>query len=59
MVLKRYFSLRKVFWNVRYETTATLLIATALCNTIERDLREMLGEKDLPPKAAPMDGFLY
>jgi len=26
---------------------------TALCRTIEIDLREMLGETDLPPKVMP------
>lgn len=32
---------------------------TALCNTIERDLKEMLGERDLPPKLEPIDGYLF
>lgn len=32
---------------------------TALCNTIERDLKEMLGEKELPPRAEPLNGYLY
>lgn len=32
---------------------------TALCNTIERDLKEMLGEKELPAKKEPINGFLY
>ncbi len=31
---------------------------TALCNTIERDLKEMLGE-NLPEKLEPQKGFLY
>lgn len=31
---------------------------TALCNTIERDLKEMLGET-LPEKLAPVDGYLF
>ncbi|MFZ1529625.1 MAG: bestrophin family ion channel [Ferruginibacter sp.] len=31
---------------------------TALCNTIERDLKEMLGEA-LPEKTEPVNGFLY
>lgn len=30
----------------------------ALCNTIERDLRELLGETDLPAKLQPVDGYL-
>ncbi len=32
---------------------------TALCRTIERNLREALGEKDLPPPLQPVDGFLW
>jgi putative membrane protein len=32
---------------------------TALCNTIERDLKEMLGEKELPEKTLVQNGFLY
>ncbi|MBT9391930.1 hypothetical protein KLP40_02035 [Hymenobacter sp. NST-14] len=32
---------------------------TAICRTIEIDLREMLGETELPPKLAPIDDILY
>ena len=32
---------------------------TALCRTIEIDLREQLGETELPPKLEPVDGFLF
>jgi putative membrane protein len=32
---------------------------TALCNTIERDLKEMLGEKELPEKILVHNGYLY
>ncbi len=32
---------------------------TALCRTIEIDLREMLGETDLPPKIKPENDILY
>ncbi|SHK33119.1 putative membrane protein [Hymenobacter psychrotolerans DSM 18569] len=32
---------------------------TAICRTIEIDLREMLGETHLPPKLAPVDDILY
>lgn len=32
---------------------------TALCRTIEIDLREMLGETDLPPKIKPVKDVLY
>jgi putative membrane protein len=31
---------------------------TALCRTIEIDLRELLGETDLPPKVEPVDDIL-
>ncbi|MBC6990807.1 bestrophin family protein [Hymenobacter sp. BT491] len=32
---------------------------TALCRSIEIDLREMLGETQLPPKLEPVDDILY
>jgi putative membrane protein len=32
---------------------------TALCNTIERDLKEQLGEANLPERILPQDGYLY
>jgi putative membrane protein len=32
---------------------------TALCRTIEIDLRQMLGETDLPPAVQPVNGILY
>ena len=32
---------------------------TALCRTIEIDLRDMLDETDLPPKVQPKDNILY
>ncbi|ATB29076.1 bestrophin family protein [Melittangium boletus] len=32
---------------------------TALCRTIEINLRQMLGEKELPPPLQPEDGLLY
>jgi len=32
---------------------------TSLCRTIEIDLRQMLGEKDLPEPIKPVDGILY
>jgi putative membrane protein len=31
---------------------------SALCRTIEIDMREQLGETDLPPKLEPVDGIL-
>lgn len=42
-----------------FENRITDVPLTAMCNTIERDLREMLGETDLPRKAEPVNGFLY
>jgi ion channel-forming bestrophin family protein len=32
---------------------------TAICNTIERDLKEMLGAENLPEKSLPHHGFLH
>ena len=32
---------------------------TALCRTIEINLRQMLGEAELPPPVQPANGFLY
>lgn len=42
-----------------FENRITDVPLTALCITIERDLREMLGEKDLPAPAKPFEGYLY
>lgn len=42
-----------------FENRITDIPMTAMCRTIERDLREMLGEKDLPEKLAAVDGFLW
>ena len=42
-----------------FENQITDIPMTAMCNTIERDLREMLGERDLPAKLEPKDGFLF
>jgi putative membrane protein len=41
-----------------FENRITDVPLTAMCNTIERDLREMLGEIDLPKKLEPENGFL-
>jgi putative membrane protein len=41
-----------------FENRVTDVPMTAICNTIERDLKEMLGENNLPPKAEPVNGFL-
>jgi putative membrane protein len=41
-----------------FENKVTDVPMTALCNTIERDLKEMLGQKDLPPKIVAEKGFL-
>jgi len=42
-----------------FENQITDVPMTAICNTIERDLREMLGEMDLPPKIEVRDGYLF
>jgi putative membrane protein len=42
-----------------FENRITDVPLTALCNTIERDLREMLGETYLPKRLEPENGFLY
>jgi putative membrane protein len=42
-----------------FENRITDVPLTALCNTVEHDLREMLGETDLPAKKEPEHGFLF
>jgi putative membrane protein len=42
-----------------FENRITDVPLSAMCNTIERDLREMLGETELPEKLEPVNGFLY
>ena len=42
-----------------FENKITDVPLTAMCNTIERDLREMLGEVNLPRKTEPENGYLY
>lgn len=42
-----------------FENKITDIPMTAMCNTIERDLKEMLGETELPTKLEPEKGFLF
>jgi ion channel-forming bestrophin family protein len=42
-----------------FENRITDIPLTALCVTIERDLREMLGEKALPEQPQPKAGYLF
>ena len=42
-----------------FENKVTDVAMTSICNTIERNLREMLGERDLPKKLEAVDGYLY
>jgi ion channel-forming bestrophin family protein len=42
-----------------FENQMSDIPMTALCNTIERDLKEMLGERNLPSKLEPIDGYLF
>lgn len=41
-----------------FEARITDVPLTAICNTIERDLRESLGEAELPKKLSAVDGYL-
>jgi ion channel-forming bestrophin family protein len=41
-----------------FEDRITDVPLSALCNTIERDLRELLGERELPPRLQPVNGYL-
>ncbi len=41
-----------------FENLITDVPLTAICNAIERDLKEMLGESELPPKVEPEHGYL-
>lgn len=42
-----------------FENRITDVPLTALCTTIERDLRAMLGERELPPEPGAENGFLF
>ena len=42
-----------------FENQVTDIPMTALCNTIERDLKEMLGETELPEKIQAQNGYLF
>ncbi len=42
-----------------FENLITDVPLTAICNTIERDLKEMLGDKSLPEKLEPTEGYLF
>lgn len=42
-----------------FENKVTDTPMTALCNTIERDLKEMIGYSPLPEQLQPADGYLY
>lgn len=41
-----------------FEDRITDVPLSSLCNTIERDLKEMLGRTDLPPKMTATNGYL-
>lgn len=42
-----------------FENRITDIPMTAMCTTIERDLKEMLGESNLPKKLEAENGFLF
>ncbi len=42
-----------------FENKITDIALSSICNTIERDLKELLGETDLPERLQPVDGYLH
>jgi putative membrane protein len=42
-----------------FENRITDVPLTAWCRAIERDLKELLGEENLPPKLEPQNGYLF
>jgi ion channel-forming bestrophin family protein len=42
-----------------FRNTTNDVPMTAVCVTIERDLREQLGHTDLPPEPKPVNGYLW
>ena len=42
-----------------FENSINDVPITAVCNAIERDLKEMLGGEPLPPSSAPQNGYLF
>lgn len=42
-----------------FENQISDIPMTALCNTIERDLKEMLGDTNIPAKLEPIKGYLF
>ncbi len=42
-----------------FENQITDVALTSICNTIERNLKELLGETDLPKKLKPENGYLF
>ena len=42
-----------------FENRITDVPMTSICNTIERDLKEMLEERNLPSQITPQSGFIF
>lgn len=42
-----------------FENRVTDVPLPAICAELERDLRELVGERDLPPVPQPVDGYLW
>lgn len=42
-----------------FEGRVTDVPLAAICAELERDLRELVGERDLPPAPQPVDGYLW
>lgn len=57
MILKKNFSPVKNFSYVYREITDVPM--TSICNSIERDLKEMQEETNLPEEILPVHGYLF
>jgi len=42
-----------------FENKITDVPLTDICNNIERDLKEMIGETEKPEKLQPENGYIY
>ena len=42
-----------------FENTITDIPMSAVCNAVERDLREQIGDTDRPRPAVAVDGYLW
>lgn len=56
-----FFALDRIATNIEnpFENRIDDTPMSAICRTIEINLRQQLGETDLPEPVQPVDGFLY